>query len=278
MKKVIALVLTLVLVSAVALASATTIPAKTSAIEGLPEMPAVQRFTTKATDTAVTVTLAEPLKWLNAVSQWYGNFVAIDFAGGLVGTYSLETFKSQPGTGTWGSFSSQSLHKDIISAENAQWYADEYGIAGLPATFSYYSAGYTWGPSNWSNGGGKGREMFEDIFVKNADGTYTNYWGFYSGTFGWSEMGYAYDGETVDGAKVKFDRWGRVVSITVEVPGANFFEDETAPEKTEVTWSCLVTDYGRRMYISDIKATYADGSTITAQYSGSAGGKLIRVK
>ena len=80
---------------------------------------------------------------------------------------------------------------------------------------------------------------------------------------GWYDMGFAYDGGLQDGSDIKYTASGKVASITVTKTGENYLGSENAPVKSEVTFKWL---YGRP-YISEIKETFDDDSTITATFA-----------
>ena len=93
--------LALALVLALSTSVAFALPSGTSAIEGLPEMPTVPTMTTAAKGTEVTITLSEPLAWLNVIQNWNWNDIITWSDDKLTGTYSTKDMSSQPGFGTW---------------------------------------------------------------------------------------------------------------------------------------------------------------------------------
>ena len=99
-----------------------------------------------------------------------------------------------------------------------------------------------------------------------------------NGTVGWAPVysGMAFDGEAANGAHVRYDRFGRPISITATLTGVNFLNMDTEPVKTEVTWGVSVTEFGRKWYIASIKAYIDDETAVEAGFA--SGGKLLKVK
>ena len=93
--------LALALVLALSTSVAFAMPSSSSAIEGLPEMPTVPTMTTAAKGTEVTITLSEPMAWLNVIQNWNWNDIITWSDDKLTGTYSTKDLSSQPGFGTW---------------------------------------------------------------------------------------------------------------------------------------------------------------------------------
>jgi len=101
----------------------------------------------------------------------------------------------------------------------------------------------------------------------------------------WYDQGFAYDGETQDGVHVRYGRFGECVAITVTVEGANYFNNDVAPSKVEVTFKPLnvVADYWgvftSNWYVANITETYDEGdiASISADYAEAKGGKLLHV-
>ena len=93
--------LALALVLALSTSVAFAMPSSSSAIEGLPEMPTVPTMTTSAKGTEVTITLSEPMAWLNVLQNWNWNDIIKWSDDKLTGTYSTKDLSSQPGYGTW---------------------------------------------------------------------------------------------------------------------------------------------------------------------------------
>jgi len=95
---------------------------------------------------------------------------------------------------------------------------------------------------------------------------------------GWAPVynGMAFDGEAANGAHVRYDRFGRVISITSTLTGVNFLNMENEPVKTEVTWGVSKTNFGRKFYIASIKAYIDDETAVEAGFA--SGGKLLKVK
>ena len=93
--------LALALVLALSTSVAFALPSGTSAIEGLPEMPTVPTMTTAAKGYDVTITLSEPLAWLNVIQNWNWNDIIKWSDDKLTGTYSTADMATQPGYGTW---------------------------------------------------------------------------------------------------------------------------------------------------------------------------------
>jgi len=267
MKKIVSLILALCLICAVAVASANTIPANRNKLENLPDMPEAPSMYTKRNGDTVNVTLGTAVDSLVAVSNsakdgWNEVEVVLN-EGKTAGTLDLTNFKkSQPGTGTYGSYSYKWTVKEPITAEEGK----EWGLK----PFTNYCAWNTW-QSNMSHG----QAMMEEFLIKNADGSFTYKINFFEGAFGWYNLGYAYEakiGETI----YRYDRSGKLTQLIAEVPGANYFEDDPAPAKTIVTWSRIKTDVGARMYISNIKVVAADESAYSVDFA--SGGKKLRVK
>ena len=268
MKKIVSLILALCLICAVAVASANTIPANRNKLENLPDMPEAPSMYTKRNGDTVNVTLGTAVDSLVAVSNsakdgWNEVEVVLDESK-AAGTLDLTNFKkSQPGTGTYGSYSYvDTLKYDIDAADAKEW--------GLKAFTNYcaFNNGVVWGT-------GHGQDMFEEFLTKNNDGSFTYKINFFTGSFGWYNLGYAYEakiGETI----YRYDRSGKLTQLIAEVPGANYFEDDPAPAKTIVTWSRIKTDVGYRMYISNIKVVAADESAYSVDFA--SGGKKLRVK
>ena len=267
MKKIVSLILALCLICAVAVASANTIPANRNKLENLPDMPEAPSMYTKRNGDTVNVTLGTAVDSLVAVSNsakdgWNEVEVVLN-EGKNSGTLDLTNFKkSQPGTGTYGSYS-------FVYSLKFDWTADEVKEYGLKP-FTNYSAFDTW-QGNMNHG----QMMIETFLTKNGDGTMTEKINFFEGAFGWYNLGYAYEakiGETI----YRYDRSGKLTQLIAEVPGANYFEDDPAPAKTIVTWSRIKTDVGYRMYISNIKVVAADESAYSVDFA--SGGKKLRVK
>jgi hypothetical protein len=99
LSRILGLALALVLVLSTTVAFA--LPSGTSAIEGLPEMPTVPTMTTAAKGTEVTITLSEPMAWLNVIQNWNWNDIIKWSDDKLTGTYSTKDMSTQPGFGTW---------------------------------------------------------------------------------------------------------------------------------------------------------------------------------
>jgi hypothetical protein len=64
-------------------------------------MPTVPTMTTAAKDTEYTITLSEPLAWLNVVENWNWMDIIQWSDDKLTGTYSTKGLVAQPGYGTW---------------------------------------------------------------------------------------------------------------------------------------------------------------------------------
>ena len=271
MKRAIALLLTIGLVFAAALSSAEIIPATRGEIENLPDMPVTPEMTTKNDGTTCTVTLSAPLESLEVIADWGKINIPVAFdESGLVGSYSLESFKhGQPGVAGWIRADDAFTFVTEFSAEEAK----EIGLEPGTQWWAFDLDNYADSP----RGGSYGNLYTQVTDQENEDGSFTQIWTDFYREIGWSDMDYAYIGRMNDGkTTVKYNRKGVLTGVTAVAEGANFFADEPAPAKTEVTWAAVITDFGRRMYISSITVTAADGTSYRVDYA--SGGKKLRVK
>lgn len=88
-----------------------------------------------------------------------------------------------------------------------------------------------------------------------------------SGTFGWSDLGYAYDlGYTDEEGRnvhVWYDRFGNPVKIELFVPGYDPFMGENPASGATITWVIMIrgSKYNstRVWFVDRIKVTYDEG-------------------
>jgi hypothetical protein len=290
--RIVALALTLAMVLSIAVASAAVIPGNVKDVADLPAVPSVPSMKVKANDHVATVTLSEEVQFLNAWWSWAPTAVEMD---GTVGTYRVDGHKNQVGTGTFGSLSKPTEIKDIVTNYRGVSYPRYKISAPQDSTKDEYDrflkgdrefkSHFTWADT-WANGGGNGKEWTHVWKAgKDAQGNdiYKKYT--YSGTFGWYEMGFAYDLKTADGVDVKYDRFGRPVEIGLWVDNTNFFNAENPASGAYIVWKVRL--YGgskpteqfpaKRVWcIDSIKEQYDEGdvASITAVYHN-GNGKLL---
>ena len=271
MKKAAMLVLALILLCTAASASAGTIPLHRSDIQNLPDIPETPEMTTRNDGVTCTVMLSAPVESLEVIAEWGSINIPVEFdESGLIGTYSMEPFKKgQPGVAGWVRTGDALTWVTDYTAEEAK----EIGLTSGTQWWSFDLDNY----ADHSRGGSYGNKYTEVTDQENADGSFTQIWTDFYREIGWSDMDYAYIGKLDDGkTTLKYNRKGILTSVTAEAEGANFFDDDPAPAKTEVTWAAVITDYGRRMYISSITVTAEDGTSYRVDFA--SGGKKLRVK
>ena len=219
MKKTLSILVALVLVLCVSAASAEIVAHKTnvSAIEGLPEAPSVPTMSTKNDDHTAVITLSEELGWLNVVSNW--QWLDIITWDGATGTYSLDedAFADlQPGFGGYGGM--WGLGPDYSSWEEGSYATKEE----IPEFVKWEKAG--------------DRTYIRRQVVEKEDGTFVIQAYMYGSYSGYYPLGFAYDGETKDGVKVRYDAWGKLVQAIQYAEGLNLFDEEEAPAKTAIIY------------------------------------------
>lgn len=301
--RIVALALTLVMVLSVAIASAATIPGNVADIADLPGVPAVPTLKVKANDHTATITLSQEVDYVNAWWNWAPTAVEMN---GTTGTYRVDGHKNQVGTGTFGDLSKTVFEGAVVGSEhspanpyigidpegedetkNAKGkYVVPYEIRTVrTATKDEYDTFHdgrkdsiiTWS-STWTNGGGNGK-AYTYVWKQGKDAQGNDlYWAQdMSGTFGWYEMGFAYDLEytDADGNKVyvRYDRFGNPVEISLSVYGGyDPFMGENPASCTKITWVVVIRGSkfnAKRVWIVDnIKVTYDEGdvASITGVY------------
>ena len=237
--RIMVVLMALVLVLGVSVASAA--PGNLSQIEGLPECPEVPSMKVKSVGGTTTITLSEPLSWLQVVRNWNWLDIIQWNEDKTVGTYVNSDLPSAPGAGNW----------------NNEWTSEWEQGAKDPATWERTNE--YWGYSFDENSGIATHQYFstylndDNIEIGHLRGQ----------MFGHYDPGFAYDGGIADGSDVKYTAGGKIASITVSKTGVNYLGSEKEPVKTEVTFNRM---YGR-MYISTIKETYDDDTTCEAHYN-----------
>jgi len=269
-----ALVLAVMMVLAVSIASADySVPSKSSKIEDLPERPEVPTMTTKRYGDSITVTMSEAPAYMSAVYNW--QWVDMTFDEDNVAVVDATNGKSQIGTGTYGN---ATVTRNYPGGENGwQWKSIEdpsfWDINEKYPGGKYYTSAWkgstTYKPYKDKDGN----------FIYDKDGNALGV--LIECGCGWYDMDFAYDGETQDGVKVTYGRFGECLSITVTVEGANYFNNDVEPSKVEVTFKPL-NSYGRnswKWYVANITETYDEGdiASISADYAEAKGGKLLHV-
>ena len=237
--RIMVVLMALVLVLGMSVASAA--PGNLSEIEDLPECPEVPTMKVKTVRGTTTLTLSEPLTWLQVINNWNWMDIIEWDEEKLVGTYTTEGLTSAVGTGKY----------------MGHWYGGKWETGEtLPGTaspsdlkpteaFDKYDGGYTRQNFNWEY------DEENDQYVQTDTMT-----GMYCG---WYDMGFGYDGGIADGSDVKYKPSGKVASITVTKTGVNYLGSEKEPVKSEVTFKPM---YGR-MYL----ATIDDDSTLEAEFN-----------
>ncbi len=264
MKRFVATLLTLAMI--LAATAALAVPAKSSLIEGLPEMPEVPSMTTKTIGKTQYVYIDGELSDAHVWRNWWwdGDLVFEDG----VATFDRSGEAMQPGVGCWGNYS-----------ENGRFKVDK-SFKSTPVEVSSWYDHYEYDEKKdeWVGVGYQGSQRYwEEAIGPDAKG---QYWAEYHlGWFGWSDIGWAYDGITPDGVHVYYDDFGAVKMIELEMEGTEFLENG-ASTKTVITWQPLNTwhQYSWNFYISNITEEYEDGSVCSADFSGSLGGKLLHVE
>ena len=96
-------------------------------------------------------------------------------------------------------------------------------------------------------------------------------WNWCYDTYAMNDYGMAYEGETTDGIKVRYDSYGKAMELIQTLEGVNFLGSEEAPVKTEVyfAWQDFEKDGKKtgRWVIRSIKEYYADESSAGVQFS-----------
>jgi hypothetical protein len=179
------------------------------------------------------------------------------------------------GDGEWNPY----VHAEDVYVESPE--DDEFASETLAAVTDALKEDYSWnqeivdqideyaGYSYLYNGA-------EAIVTKGQNFSFGTY--DLGGKVGWAPIynGMAFDGEAANGAHVRYDRFGNVISITSTLTGVNFLNMENEPVKTEVTWGVSKTQFGRKFYIASIKAYIDDETAVEAGFA--SGGKLLKVK
>ena len=266
MKKILSVILMICLLCSASAAFAGFIPEKLSDIAGLPALPDVPTMRTKNDGKTATVTLSAPLESLVVVgsTQKTGFYsVKVEFGENkLVGTYSLkDNFpKNQPGVSSFARASRDHQEVKKYTAKEARAEKIRAGKKSETIIDGPYSGG--------AGTGGQNQTHIETDTTRNPDGTFTVMKTVYSRTVGYTEMGYAYEGETEDGIIVRYNRKGDIVGIIMRIPGENYLNDDPEPEAMEVTW---IRNGNGKLYICNIASLDEDGSVITEanyHYSG----------
>lgn len=243
--RIMVVLMVLALALSVGMASA-EVPGDRAEIENLPECPEVPTMKVKSAGGNTTITLSAPLTWLNVISNWKWLDIIQWNEDKTVGTYSTADLKTAPGFGAW----------------NSKWIAEWPQGQVDPATWEKVSQ--YWG--SYRDGDMSTHQYFETYL--DGDEEIGHLMGLMFGTY---PMDFAYDGGIEDGSNVKYTAGGKVASVTVTKEGENYLGSENAPVKSEITFKKL---YGQ-MYISEIKETFEDDSTITATFNFA--GKRIKL-
>jgi hypothetical protein len=128
-------------------------------------MPTVPTMTTAAKDTEYTITLSEPLGWLNVVENWNWMDIITWSDDKLSGTYSTKGLVAQPGYGTWANNQSDEL---VYNPFKQEWvkvdtpYAESYWAEWLDAEdvgYSYYWENFKHDDAPHWEGFGNHKEM-----------------------------------------------------------------------------------------------------------------------
>lgn len=237
--RIMVVLMALVLVLGVSVASAA--PGNLSEIEGLPECPEVPSMKVKAAGGTTTITLSEPLSWLQVVRNWNWLDIIQWNEDKTVGTYSTAGLSSAPGAGNW----------------NSKWTAEWEQGEQDPETWKKTTA-------NWGDNYDPSSDiMTHQYFETSLNGDNVEIAHLMGLMFGHYDPGFAYDGAIADGSDVKYTANGKIASITVSKTGVNYLGSEKEPVKTEVTFKRM---YGR-MYLATIKETYDDDSTLEAEFN-----------
>lgn len=252
--RILAVLTALVLVLGVSTAFA--VPGNLSQIENLPECPQVPTMKVKTSAGNATITLSEPLAWLQVVDNWQWKDIISWNEDKTVGTYSFADFKSAPGAGRWNSHWGWTNYDGWVDADKfdgsaLQGTSTSREDTTLTTQLPQYAEAVGDGTTVW------GYNLFHDTAVIG--------WGTY-------DLGFAYDGGLADGTDVKYDAGGQVVSVMVTKTGENYLGSEKTPVKAEILFK---QQYGR-MFLYEIKEFYDDDSTLTAHYNFN--GVLIGVK
>ena len=262
-----ALVVAVMMVLAVSIASADyAVPGQTSTIEDLPERPEVPTMTTKRHGDSITVTMSEAPASMSAL--YNGEYVDMSFDEDNVAVVDATNGKSQIGTSTYGEATVLRFYPSgeeavfYSTVGDAAFYDGKYYVAPYKMTISYKP--YLDAEGNFiydENGEALGQVVICEV--------------------GWEDMEYAYEGETQDGVRVCYGRFGECLAITVTVEGVSYFNNDVEPSKVEVTFKPLETA-GRaswKWYVANITETYDEGdvASISATYAEALGGTLLHV-
>ena len=239
------MVVLMALILAIGLSVASAAPGNISEIDGLPECPEVPSMTVKTSKGITTITVSEPLTWLQVINNWNWMDIIQWDADKLVGTYSTEGLTSAVGSGKYMG------HWDAGSWETGatQPVATDTDLTPYEDFNNNEDSGYTRSIYTWKY------DEEADVYkqIQSMSGMYS----------GWYDMGFGYDGGIADGSDVKYTPSGKVASITVTKTGVNYLGSEKAPVKSEVTFKRM---YGR-MYLATIKETFDDDSTVEAEFN-----------
>lgn len=284
------------------------VPGNVHSIEGLPELPSIPTMKTKNDGKTETITLSEPLAYLNVISRWTWMDIITFDEEGTTGTFSLDEIKNaQPGMDTWQAeatwISGYGESREQVGSDEAGWgvwinagtseeeekklmdeQAQKFYDAGLASKTGSTHYGEKWVETSkgvW--------EPVEDRSILVHDSADTiefevgseNEWGKWynayrvftrtGSAFGVYDMegyGKAFEGNTTDGVKVCYDRFGTAMEAFVTVSGKDFLDSGKKPINAEVHFlNAQLADGSWRWIVRSIKQIYTDGSSLNAQYA-----------
>ena len=304
MKKFLRILAVALIVSMLCTSVALAAPKRLSAIEGLPEIPEnIPEMKTKNDGVTQTVTLSEPLSWLCAIRNWEWIPVTFDETG-LVGTVEIDpnlslgfakgnwfaSWKYDGPIGYWdynyGVWVNDGEDADEAIAAAKEALLEDFELDQKEYHFNADLYVQNEETGEWEYAGedphaitywGKEYILVEEIPQPENGGTWYNIVPAYDehtycyDTYAMKDFGMAYEGETKDGIKVRFDSHGKLMQMVQTLTGVNFLGSEEAPTKTEVTfeWQDFEKDGKKtgRWVIRSIKEYYADETFSHIQYS-----------
>ena len=122
----------------------------------------------------------------------------------------------------------------------------------------------------WLSGQTLEHEYFPEGYIT-EDTSYRRVWG------GTTDMIYAYEGDTAEGIRVRYDSHGRLVSAAVTLTGKNYLGLEQVPAKSVVTFSTGINAAGKSVvYVSNITEEIDENTSVSADFAQN--GKCLRIK
>ncbi len=267
-----ALVLTL-LCSSIAFAA----PRKLADIEGLPEMPdfsAIPTMTTKHDAETMTVSLSAPLAWLCAIRNW--EWIPVTFGeDGVTGTVGIDpSLQIGFAKGSWAAGWMDDSYIEDWGKAGGFWVNDdeelteedldalvEEAVDAAPAQYQTHAENWLYDEEedNWYYAGEDPhtvlyRKKNGDAYVEDIPGEggiwynvlpYYDQHGYAYSTYALNGYGMAFEGETTDGLKVRYDSYGKLMEVIATLTGVNFLGAEEAPTKTELYYEKVTAGYGK---------------------------------